>query len=99
MPVSRSFEHHTGNSTIWLVSTPILREDTWGGQGLPTYLPLPSTSREDLRLDGYFIVPSCRGGTTHLQTFMPSPGFEPRPYSTTVSVANPYYLGSIVGES
>ncbi|GFV83333.1 hypothetical protein TNCV_1900591 [Trichonephila clavipes] len=31
-----------------------------------------------------------REGTLHLQTSMPSPGFEPRPYGTTVSVASHY---------
>ncbi|GFX97221.1 hypothetical protein TNCV_557111 [Trichonephila clavipes] len=34
--VNRSFEHHTGDSTIWLVSTPILRENTLG---LPPLIP------------------------------------------------------------
>ncbi|GFY01243.1 nibrin [Trichonephila clavipes] len=53
--VSRSFEHHTGDSTIWLSFTPVLREDTWGRQGPPTSLPLPPTSLEDLQLDGYLL--------------------------------------------
>ncbi|GFU74941.1 transposable element Tc3 transposase [Trichonephila clavipes] len=53
MPVvSYNFEHHAGDNTIWLGSTPILRE-----QGLPTSLPLPPTSREDLQLDGYSECP------------------------------------------
>ncbi|GFT84609.1 hypothetical protein TNCV_714521 [Trichonephila clavipes] len=30
----------------------------------------------------------CRAGTIHLQTSMSSPGFEPRPYGTAVSVAH-----------
>ncbi|GFX36654.1 uncharacterized protein TNCV_580331 [Trichonephila clavipes] len=55
--VSRSFEHHTGDRTIWLGFTQILREHPGGGQGNPTYLPLPPTSREDLRLDGYLKYP------------------------------------------
>ncbi|GFV05364.1 hypothetical protein TNCV_225751 [Trichonephila clavipes] len=29
-----------------------------------------------------FGVPPCRKGTIHLQTSMPSPGFEPTPYGT-----------------
>ncbi|GFX40487.1 hypothetical protein TNCV_1412971 [Trichonephila clavipes] len=29
----------------------------WGGQGPPTFLPLPPTRREDLRLDGYLEYP------------------------------------------
>ncbi|GFW89316.1 uncharacterized protein TNCV_3966061 [Trichonephila clavipes] len=51
-----SFEHHIGDSTIWLVSTPF-EEDTWGGQGPPTSLPLPPTTREDLWLDCYLEYP------------------------------------------
>ncbi|GFW13605.1 hypothetical protein TNCV_1210711 [Trichonephila clavipes] len=30
MPVSRSFEHHTGDGMIWLVFTPVLRENNLG---------------------------------------------------------------------
>ncbi|GFU74575.1 hypothetical protein TNCV_5138961 [Trichonephila clavipes] len=58
-----------------------------GGQVPPTYLPLPSTTREDLRL---FRVPPCRKDTLHSQTSMTSPGFEPSPYGIAVSVANHY---------
>ncbi|GFX44057.1 hypothetical protein TNCV_4118531 [Trichonephila clavipes] len=37
-----------------------------------------------------FGVPLCRKDTIHLQIFMPSPGFEPRPYSTlTITVSIP----------
>ncbi|GFV51784.1 uncharacterized protein TNCV_1321401 [Trichonephila clavipes] len=50
--VNRSFEHPTGDRTIWLDSAPILRENT---QGPPISL-LP-TSLEDLRLDGYLKCP------------------------------------------
>ncbi|GFX97450.1 hypothetical protein TNCV_2840101 [Trichonephila clavipes] len=32
----------------------------------------------------------CREGTIHLQTSVSSPGFEPRPNGTEVSVANHY---------
>ncbi|GFX27725.1 hypothetical protein TNCV_3662121 [Trichonephila clavipes] len=35
-----------------------------------------------------FRVPPCRKGTIHLQTSIPSPGFEPRPYGTAVSLAS-----------
>ncbi|GFT29358.1 uncharacterized protein TNCV_757171 [Trichonephila clavipes] len=45
--VSRSFENHTGDSTIWIVSTP------GSGQSPITSLTLPSTSREDLLLAEY----------------------------------------------
>ncbi|GFU53394.1 hypothetical protein TNCV_4421721 [Trichonephila clavipes] len=70
--VSRSFEHHTGDSTIWLVSTPILMEDTWGGQGPPTPLPLLPTTREDLRLDGYLestLMPQKHYTFTNIHVF------------------------------
>ncbi|GFX25961.1 hypothetical protein TNCV_2303431 [Trichonephila clavipes] len=56
--ISRSFEHHTGNSTIFLGSTPIFEgERSGGGQSPPTSLPLPTTSRENMRLDGYLEYP------------------------------------------
>ncbi|GFX20648.1 hypothetical protein TNCV_4269801 [Trichonephila clavipes] len=37
--IIRSFEHHSGNSTIWLGFTPILRENTLG---VVRNLPPPS---------------------------------------------------------
>ncbi|GFW97801.1 uncharacterized protein TNCV_1425641 [Trichonephila clavipes] len=40
-------------TTICLISTPILREDTWGNQRPPTSLTLPPTTLDDLRLDGF----------------------------------------------
>ncbi|GFX29169.1 hypothetical protein TNCV_3217041 [Trichonephila clavipes] len=59
MPVvGRSLQHHIGDSTIWLCSSPILRENTLvEDQGAPTSLPHPPTSREDLWLDGYLQYP------------------------------------------
>ncbi|GFY24335.1 hypothetical protein TNCV_1013841 [Trichonephila clavipes] len=63
---------------------PILYDPERFGNGLgpPTSLPLPPTTREDLRLNGK--------GTIHLQTTISSPGFEPSPYGITVSVVNHY---------
>ncbi|GFT89281.1 hypothetical protein TNCV_4385891 [Trichonephila clavipes] len=72
--VSRSLEHHTGDDTFWLVSTPILRE--------------MANLRRGLAARWLFRVTSCCEGTTHLQIAMPSPGFEPRSYGTSVSIAN-----------
>ncbi|GFW93755.1 hypothetical protein TNCV_4220361 [Trichonephila clavipes] len=87
---SRSFEHHTGGSTIWLVSTPILKEDTLGWSGA-SHISSPSTNHtRGFAARGLFIVPPCREGTTHLQASMSSPEFEPRPYGTAVSFANHY---------
>ncbi|GFW49691.1 hypothetical protein TNCV_357941 [Trichonephila clavipes] len=76
-----------GDSTIWLVSTPILREDTGGSQGPPTSTPSTNHTRV-LAARWLFRAPPCRKGTIHLQTSMPSPGFELGPYGTPVGIAN-----------
>ncbi|GFW75747.1 uncharacterized protein TNCV_4429301 [Trichonephila clavipes] len=65
--VRRSFEHHTGDSTTGLVvvPSPVIRSPApnlegkylRGCQGPPTSLPLPPTSKEYLRLDGYLVYP------------------------------------------
>ncbi|GFX54782.1 uncharacterized protein TNCV_2556681 [Trichonephila clavipes] len=78
--VSRSFEHHTGDSKIWLDSAQFRGITLWGGQRPPTNLTRGLVARR------LFRVPSCRKGTIHLQTSMSSPGFEPSPYGTAVSV-------------
>ncbi|GFX04185.1 uncharacterized protein TNCV_3973341 [Trichonephila clavipes] len=53
-----SFEQHTGDSTIWLGSTTILREKFLeGGQEPSTTLPFPLTSLDDSRFDGYLEYP------------------------------------------
>ncbi|GFT70966.1 hypothetical protein TNCV_694961 [Trichonephila clavipes] len=51
----------------------------------------PPTSREDLKLDEYL---GCLHGIIHLQTSMPSPGFEPRPHDTVVSVTKSSSISS-----
>ncbi|GFX80110.1 hypothetical protein TNCV_2107561 [Trichonephila clavipes] len=54
-----------------------------------SHLFSPSTNlTRGLAARWLFEVPSCREGTIHLQTSMSSPGFEPRPNGTAVSVAN-----------
>ncbi|GFX46878.1 hypothetical protein TNCV_4040231 [Trichonephila clavipes] len=85
------FKHHTVDSTIWLGT--LEREHPWGGQRSPT-------SREEARW--LFRIHPCLKGTIHLQTSMPSLGFEkgltdccavgpiPRPYGTVVSITNHY---------
>ncbi|GFW15171.1 hypothetical protein TNCV_173181 [Trichonephila clavipes] len=96
--VSRSFEHHIGDSTIWLGFTPILRDDIWG-RSWASHLSSPSTNlTRGLAVRRLLIVPPHREGTIHLQTSVPSPGFEPRPYATAVSVAN-HYTGWATGYS
>ncbi|GFY16625.1 hypothetical protein TNCV_2787511 [Trichonephila clavipes] len=86
---SRSFEHHTVDSTILLGSTPILRENALGGQKPPTSSPSTNLTREHAARRILRGVP-CRKGTIHLQTSMPSPGFESRPYGTAGSITNHY---------
>ncbi|GFW05791.1 hypothetical protein TNCV_602631 [Trichonephila clavipes] len=53
-----------------------------------SHLPSP-TSREDFRLDGYStFVASCHKASIHLQTSMPSLGFDPMQNSTAASFTN-----------
>ncbi|GFY10345.1 hypothetical protein TNCV_2630221 [Trichonephila clavipes] len=83
----RSFEHHTGDRTILTHSNPNFEgEHPGNGQGPPDSLPLPPTSREDLRLDGYLKNPHA--AKVHLQASMSSLGFERSPNGTAVSVVN-----------
>ncbi|GFX99491.1 transposable element Tcb1 transposase [Trichonephila clavipes] len=65
------------------------KESPGGGQRPITYLFLPPTTREDMRLDGYLEYPlAVKAVYIHLQTPMFSPGFEPRPYGTAVIITN-----------
>ncbi|GFT73151.1 hypothetical protein TNCV_2554371 [Trichonephila clavipes] len=83
--VSRNFLYHSGDSTIWLGSTPILRENILEvAKELNSY-SLLSTSPEDFWLDGYL---ECRKDTAHLQIPLLSLEFESRPFGTAVSVTN-----------
>ncbi|GFY10408.1 hypothetical protein TNCV_1462981 [Trichonephila clavipes] len=55
------------------------------------YLFSPSTNRtRGFAARSLLRVTLCSNGTIHLQTFMSSPGFEPKPNSTEVSVINHY---------
>ncbi|GFY25733.1 uncharacterized protein TNCV_3060641 [Trichonephila clavipes] len=48
-----------------------------------SHLSFPSTNLTRGLTDRWlFRIPPCREGTTHLQTSMPSPGFQPRSYGT-----------------
>ncbi|GFV00228.1 hypothetical protein TNCV_3322791 [Trichonephila clavipes] len=87
LPLAIAFERHTGDRTISLVSTPILREGTWVWSHHSSFSANPTRGLAARQL---FIVLPCREGTIHLQTSMSSPGFEPRAYGTAVSVANHY---------
>ncbi|GFS73101.1 hypothetical protein TNCV_686791 [Trichonephila clavipes] len=87
--VNRSIEHHTGDSTIYLGSNPILRDP--GGVSGASHLSSPSINlTRGLATRWLFRVLPCRKGTLHLRTSLPSPGFEHRPYGTAVSVTNHY---------
>ncbi|GFV01827.1 hypothetical protein TNCV_2550811 [Trichonephila clavipes] len=82
MPVvNRNLEHHTGDSKTFLGSTPILKKSNCGVvRRLPLLFPSTNLTREGAarRL---FRVPPCRKGIIHLQTSLPSPGFELKPYA------------------
>ncbi|GFW58977.1 hypothetical protein TNCV_2830831 [Trichonephila clavipes] len=78
-------ESHSKRSLPDVLSA--IRDNTLGGHGSSTSLSLPPTSREDLQLNGYLQYPMSQRHFT-LQISMSSPGFEPRPYDTEVSVAN-----------
>ncbi|GFX30177.1 hypothetical protein TNCV_1962841 [Trichonephila clavipes] len=83
--IFKIFEHHTGKSTFCLGFTPILSEHP---ERPPTCPPLPPTSRDDLWLYGYLEYPHA-AKTLHIYKHpFPSPGFEPRPYGTAVSIGN-----------
>ncbi|GFV25432.1 hypothetical protein TNCV_1147021 [Trichonephila clavipes] len=92
MPVvTLSFEHHTGDSTIWLAFSSILMENFLLGASGVSNLSSPSTNlTKGLAARRLFRVsPRCED-TKHLQTSIPSPGFKPRPYGTAVNLANHY---------
>ncbi|GFY29521.1 hypothetical protein TNCV_2626911 [Trichonephila clavipes] len=79
----RSFEHRTGDRMIWLLPTPVLHPD-------PTFLPLPPIARKELRLYECLELPHVSQPLFILQTSIPFPRFEPRPYGPAVSVTNRY---------
>ncbi|GFT27553.1 hypothetical protein TNCV_1276321 [Trichonephila clavipes] len=75
---------------FWLISTPILRENTLGVvRGLPPLFPSTNLTRGP-EATWLFTIPPCCKGTKHLQTSIPSQGFEPRPYDTAVRITNHY---------
>ncbi|GFX95948.1 hypothetical protein TNCV_2085281 [Trichonephila clavipes] len=68
----------------------ILRTTLWGSSGA-SHLSFPSTDlKRRLAARRLFRGPPCREGIIHLQTSVPSPGFEPRPHGTAVSITNHY---------
>ncbi|GFW17184.1 uncharacterized protein TNCV_2763071 [Trichonephila clavipes] len=65
--VTRSLEHPAGESTFWLVTTPILRENTLGQSGA-SYFYYPSTNlMRGLAVRRLFRVLPSHDGTKHWQ--------------------------------
>ncbi|GFV93130.1 hypothetical protein TNCV_2552211 [Trichonephila clavipes] len=91
MPVvSLCFEHHASESTTFLGSTPILRENTLESvRGLPSIFPFHQPHERTWVRWLIRITPFPKG-TTHLQTCMPSPGFGPSLNGTAVSLTKHY---------
>ncbi|GFV59840.1 hypothetical protein TNCV_4739681 [Trichonephila clavipes] len=98
MPPDRLLEHHAGDSTILFGFDRISKENTLGGSGA-SHMSSPFTNlTRRLRALRLFRVSPCRKGPLHLQTSIPTQGFEPRPYGTSVSavsVAN-HYTGWVI---
>ncbi|GFT08529.1 hypothetical protein TNCV_5024291 [Trichonephila clavipes] len=88
-PVIRSFEPYAGDSTIWLVSTLILRP-LWVVRGIPPLFPFPPISREDLRLDGYLEYLYAEKAQYIYKHPCLLRHFDPRPYGTVVNVSTHY---------
>ncbi|GFW64069.1 uncharacterized protein TNCV_707741 [Trichonephila clavipes] len=88
--VNCSFEHHTGDSTIWLGSALILRENTWGWSG-DSQLSTPSTNfTRDLWFDGYLEYPHAEKALYIHKHPCLLRDSNPVPYSTVVSAINLY---------
>ncbi|GFX23817.1 uncharacterized protein TNCV_1788481 [Trichonephila clavipes] len=87
----KAHEIHHGKGLGDASVSPQFRGRTpWGWSGA-SHLSFPSTNlTKGLAARRLFKVSPCREGTMHLQTSMSSPGFEPSPNGTAVSVANHY---------
>ncbi|GFV42041.1 hypothetical protein TNCV_1569081 [Trichonephila clavipes] len=92
MPVvSRSFEYHTGDRTILLSFTPILKGTPWERESGTFHLSSPSTNlTRGLVARRLLKVPPCRENTIHLQHPCLLRDSKPRPNSTAFSIANHY---------
>ncbi|GFX98007.1 transposable element Tcb2 transposase [Trichonephila clavipes] len=66
------------------------KENTLGWPGASHLSSLFTSHKRGLATRQLFREPPRRKGTIHLQTSMSSPGFEPSPYDTAVSVSNHY---------
>ncbi|GFU75578.1 uncharacterized protein TNCV_2862931 [Trichonephila clavipes] len=81
--IVRSFEHHAGDSTIYVSSSVILKENTLEGSRQGDYHLSFSTTNLTRRfaVRRLFGMSPCPTSTIHLQTSMLSSGFEPKPNS------------------
>ncbi|GFU67594.1 uncharacterized protein TNCV_1643431 [Trichonephila clavipes] len=99
--ISRSFEHHTGDSTISLSSILILRKKILEClKAHRTSLPFPQTSREDMRLDGYLDHPHAVKTLYIYKQSCLLRDLNPGQNGATISVTN-HYTGTsrILGHS
>ncbi|GFU31728.1 hypothetical protein TNCV_1176081 [Trichonephila clavipes] len=80
--------HHARDRTFLLGSTLILRESILKSWASHFSSPSINITRGLAALPCRVL--SYRKGTVRLQTYMSSPGFEPRPSSKAVGVTNPY---------
>ncbi|GFW03498.1 hypothetical protein TNCV_3020101 [Trichonephila clavipes] len=74
------------------VSSQFSGRKTWRWPGASHLSSLSTSLTRRLAAQRLFRVVPCREGTIHLQISMPSPGFEPRPYGSSLSITN-YYTG------
>ncbi|GFX62041.1 hypothetical protein TNCV_2227671 [Trichonephila clavipes] len=74
--ISHIFEHQTGDSSIWLGSTPNFEGEHPGSGGLDTsHLSFPSTNlSKRLTARRIFRVSPCLKGTLHLKNIPTFPG-------------------------
>ncbi|GFU69817.1 uncharacterized protein TNCV_2452751 [Trichonephila clavipes] len=90
--VTVAFEHHTVDNAIWLGPPNFEEKPPGGGEGLPNFLPLLPTSREDLRLDSYFEYPHA-AKTLHIYKHpCLRRDSNPGPTAQQLSVTN-HYIG------
>ncbi|GFS90928.1 hypothetical protein TNCV_4192571 [Trichonephila clavipes] len=78
----------TMHVTILLSSTPIFRKNILGEGSETSHLFLLSTFLTRGLVARWLFRTACREGTIHLQTSMPSPRFETRPYGISVGFTN-----------
>ncbi|GFW72377.1 uncharacterized protein TNCV_704141 [Trichonephila clavipes] len=86
--------HRCPTQPVWQYDLARFHPNFEGGhlgvvRGLPPLYPFHQPQERTCSSTAILSTP-CRKGTIHLQTSMSSPGFEPSPYGTAVSIANHY---------